>query len=305
MALTGLQLLPYMAALGLSALIAFGWRRTGWSFVMLGVSLAAGLTGWIVVLVQKHAFKGFVDSVTGASVAGAGIRDRLVAMRDGLVGDHSTIVLIFVLLALVIAEWKRGRLRRASPAVCGLVSVLLIPIVVSFSGKFPDYYAWMKFLPGSLFAVAAVSEIWDLGKGWWWVSRILVMILLFAALPFPARLVVTAMQWQERDYRPVAALVTRQIRPTDSVYCDVAAYYPVKSGAAQIFTTQYVPMFRSDEIAGITALVIDPATFPDAERLLGGKWQAVDQYSSGSSSVEGTLGMRTAKFYRLTVYRRQ
>jgi hypothetical protein len=291
-ALTGLQLLPLMAAVALIALIAYGTRRMLIPFLVLGVAMGATLGIWLAVLKQIHVFDAFVRSVTAVSEAASGARGRLREVVGSLGKDPSTAIVAAILVIFCIVAWRQKRLRRSSPEFIGLLSVTLLPMFVAAAGKFPAYYAWMKYCPGVAFCVAALSVRWP--EQSWRVGRwVAVALLLVSGMGLPIRLGFTALEWNKRSYRPVHHLA-QLVNTDDYVFCHEAAYYPVKERARELFTTLNLPKMSAEDRARITVLIIPPADLDRTARGLGGHWELECDDSDDSSVAQ----------YRLALYRR-
>ena len=105
------------------------------------------------------------------------------------------------------------------------------------------------------------------------VVAALLMVTCLVGLPFVLGL--TAMDWADRDYRCVEALVQAHVHPDDHVYCDGAAYYAVKQRASVETGFRHLATMAPRQKDRVSVLVIEPARLEPVQRAIGGRWRAV------------------------------
>jgi hypothetical protein len=278
----------------------------------LAIGTMIGGASMYCVFRLQGTWESFVACVRSATPTGAShpFADRLVsAIRNTatmLAREEFSLslMLLFALLALTIAMRRRASSARKI-AGFAIATIVLVPIAMNFAGKFPVYYSWMAYVP----AVIAAGMLWerivtDANR----LARVAgaTLLALACVLGLPLRLALVAVEWRQRDYGPVERLVEGAIRPSDWVYCDYAAYYPVKRIANWTFLEPYRPRMTQDEKARTSVLVISPRNFEQVTADIGGAWEPTGERLpiSEGFNVPFLRKRMGARLYDLSVYRR-
>ena len=302
--LAALQVLPYIAFLGLVGLLAAG-RQFLLKVMLVGIGSAVGLFGWLAFLHSNGLLARFWGAVTGASSTSGGISTRIAEAIFGIRIDPSAHILIAVLALFVVMRVARdglAGLKLREPAVLGILLGLGVPAFVGFAGKFPIYYGWMKLAPMAICVMAAWERETALPKSWPWLRRATVAFALLAAAAWPLRIAVAVLEWGSRDYAPVQAFCLAHVNSADAAVCDYQAYYPIRRQAAMTFTHNYLPVMSAADRAAVSVLVLDPQNAAEVIAGIGGSRKVTAEYATDERSNQLVQG--TAKLYRLTVYRR-
>jgi hypothetical protein len=306
---TGLQLVPYAVAVALVMLVWVGAGAVR-PVLLVGAGIALGGASLAGYLFANGVLDDFVTSVTSMSDATSGVLPRLTAAAAGLRTDASSMLLAVVLVLLTLDDFRqRRKWRWQTPAVAGLLFASIVPLVVGVAGRWMGYYSWMKFVPMSVCAVAALAP--SGARRPRWLSTASTLLMLVAASGFLARMSVVAIEWRARDYAQVEAFVGAHLRPDDIAYADFQAYYPARRRAEEVYLPTHRALLGADEKAAITVLVIDPAGLEAVTPALGRGWTAQATFSSPdplfpAASIARLLARERGTFggYTLTVYRR-
>jgi MFS family permease len=305
---SGLQLLPYAAILAALSLVLFD-RQFLAECVSLGVGSLLGGLLLFSFLQFKGVWHAFRQSVTGLSGAAAPLPQKIKSLLSIYIQDWSSLLLLGLLLLLsaVIGKTTRSETARRIP-LFGLFLAVLVPLGLHFLGKYPVYYTWMVYIP-LVISVAYATAILPSQLRF---PRQLAYAAITGAVVvgFPARLAVTAMQWQKRSYSAVERFAAETVAPADHVFCDFQAYYAVKQRAATIFLPTASQAMSPQEKSRITLLVIAPSSYATVSATLGGRWDedlGAPNLFGGSpeDSDSRLLGRQTARAYNLKAYRRR
>lgn len=311
---TGLQLIPYVAMLGVLLLVLKGRPAIG----DLAAAALGGLAGLALLagFFRANGVLGeFQNSLSYFGGAHRSLARRGVdALRAPLI-EPSSILLLMALLAILAGEFAQRKLKARSPVVVGLLVGIIIPCALGFTGKYVRYYAWMAYAPMALTLVASLDHSVKRGN----LTRIVFgLTLLAGAVGFPARMALTLLEWDLRDPGPVGRLVAETVRPGDWIYTEFEAYYPAKVAAEETFLPPYLGIISVPGRDRVPA-VMTPAerdrvnvliTKPDREAMtleeFPGDWNRVGHYAAGSTRGAGLFGRLRfgSKPYELTVYRR-
>lgn len=311
----GLQLIPYVAILGVLTLLVLGLDRAAREVAAVA---AGGAVGSALLLVFFGANGVLADF--RASVAYLGGAKRLIGARvaDALkapITEPSTLILLGLLSALAASALSRRDARLRSPVGVGLMIGLVVPCALGFTGKYVRYYSWMAYIP---MAVCLTAHLEATRAGRAARSALVAVALLACAVGLPARLTVVALEWKLRDVAPVRRLVLDQVGPTDRVYSEFEAYYPAKTAAAALYLPPYIGyrdgpgrdgagVMTAPERDGVNVLITKPDAEAETLRYFGGRWTRVAHYSGDESArlpLLARLGFGS-KPYNLTVHRRR
>jgi len=310
----GLQLLPYLALLGLLVMLLRG-RAALADLLTIALGCLAGLFGLLGLLLQNGVWHEFLKSVSILSGTGRSPSDRLASALVAPFTEPSSILLLAVLGLMLASALRRGELQLRSPLGAGLLIGVLVPCCLAIAGKYARYYCWMAFIP----MAACVAAELQLQSGREWPIRKLIMplVLLACAVGLPARLAVTCREWRLRDPGPVDRIVAEQVRPTDWVYSEYEAYYPAKKAAVVLFLPPYAglipgmkgvqPALSAADRERVDLLILKPSTEQETLRFFGGRWSPVGRYAAAGGTqahIAAALG-RGSQPYEITVFRRQ
>ena len=308
----GLQLLPYLALLGLLELLLRG-RGAIADVLTVGVGCLAGVASLAVLLLENSVVNEFLTSVSILSGSGRSLAGRLATALVAPFTEPSSILLVAALGLILVARLRRREFRLRSPLGVGLMAGLFVPAFLAFAGKYARYYCWMAFIPMAA-CMAAELQSGRLGP----VRRLVMPLLLLACgAGLPARLAVTYREWRLRDPAPVDRIVTEQVRPSDWVYSEYEAYYPAKKAAGVLFLPPYAglvpgmegrqPALTAAERERVNLLILKPSTEQETLRFFGGRWTEVGRYAAAGNSrghIAAVLGKGSPP-YEIHVYRRQ
>lgn len=278
----GFQLSVYTAVLSV-LLILFLGRRVLPDLVAFGAGVAAGLLVLYAVYASHGVWDDFLSTLSRHSVVpvaeaqSTGFNDLAGKWRQlpgAALVDKVNLILIAVLL--VVARRSRGAMFAVSLAVA-------LPLIIQLLYTYRIYYGWMTVIPLLIAVVAS-------GHRLAYAAAVLAMVF-----GLPARIALSAVEWDARDYEPVRQLVTRNLRPEDWAYVDFQAYYPAKRLAGEVFLPPYLRAFTPAEKQRVSVLVLGSES--DKYRFsFPGTWRQVDALSRPETTF--------AAPYELAVYRR-
>lgn len=199
-------------------------------------------------------------------------------------------------LIAVALFWLAAR-RRVPQARLRFITFLVVlsiatPVALAIVGKFPLTYAWMAYSPAVIAAMLLMREIsWsDIDR----LGRVAVIaaafLLVVAAAMFPARLVVTALEWQGRSYKAVESFIDERVTSIDVAYSDFRTYYPVRTKARTAYFGKYILLLSPDEKAAVTVLILNRNNVDRVVALMGGHWIETASFRSVLASIPRQLG---------------
>ncbi len=308
----GLQLLPYLALLGLLLLLMQGKTALG-DVLTVGLGCLAGLASLAALLLENGVGHEFLKSVSILAGSGRSIAERLSSAMVAPFTEPSSILLLMALGVILVATLRRGEFRLRTPLGLGLLAGLFVPCFLALAGKYARYYCWMAFIPMAA-CMAAELQSCRLGA----VRKLVLPLLLLAcAAGLPARLAVTCREWSLRDPAPVDQIVAEQIQSGDWVYSEYEAYYPAKKTAAVLFLPPYAglvpgmkghqPALSAADRERVSLLILKPSTEQETLQFFGGRWSLVGHYDAAGSSrghIAAVLGKGSPP-YEIHVYRRR
>lgn len=299
--LAGVQLMPYVVLLCLLTLLVLG---TSAAKEICAVA-AGGILGsacLYALLSANGVWPQFVSAIVHASHVDDPIKARMMQAWKGLHIDYSKCVITCFLMLAMLVRVFRGRVQFRSPVVIGLFFAVVVPVTIGLVGKFPRYYAWTAFIPMSICAIMVVQQSWNRTRPF---AFLLPVVAVACLVGLPARLTLTALEWDARDYAPVEEFVERHVNSNDCVYCEPAAYYPAKRKAATVFLPSYKSVMSPEEKAEVTLLIVSADSFQAVGSFLGGQWERIEAYSSVEGGISRPFRRNLgARLYDLAVYRR-
>ena len=112
-----------------------------------------------------------------------------------------------------------------------------------------------------------------------------------------------------RSYAAVRGIV-HELKRTDVVVCDPSAYYAVRPIAAKTYLLDYIRAERwmsTQQLDGVTILVIRPEDFRYVSKIVGGSWQPGERNPQVATSLpvfRKAFGDKLIEVYDLQVFRR-
>jgi hypothetical protein len=308
----GLQLLPLLAAATV-LIFAFGGIRPALNGVFLGFGAMIGLAGLFWFYASHGVWNDFLASIARHTV-GTVAKDY---RQDGWIGlflrDRSAPFLLLLNAWLGIRALKIRDFSTARIVLFGLAAGILIPLGLQLVGVFPIYYGWMTALPQALTICHALSR--QPLDSFWTKSAAAILLAGAVCVGLPSRLLVASLRSDDKPYSAVQQFVSTNLRASDEVYADYAAYYPAMLTAKKVFTLRYLDIIPSGERAAITALVIDPEHFSDTTNSIPGNWRLSAELKNQNTSTSRLPAFVTRRFqsqqtaviyapYHLAVYRK-
>lgn len=283
-----LQLAAYSFFLGV-VLVLFLKTPFLREFLCILIGLAGGFTCLYFLYSVNGVWEGFLRSISGHSFVGLSVAEKLLGSftEFGTSGFRDYSFLLLLILSVTVAAYQivTKSFRCYSLLFFGIIVSAAVPFGMMVTGKFPLFYSWMVFIPVSVCLLAAVEKF-DIRPGSWKGMVLAAFLFSSSLVGLPVRLAVTILQWQERDYAPVEALVARNIKESDRVYSDFGAYYAVKRKAAATFLPTYLRVMLPNEKKSISVLVINPDSFHSISSLLGGEWKAGESFTQELSPMK-------------------
>ncbi len=308
----GLQLLPYLALLGLLVLLLRGKAALA-DLLTIGLGCLAGVVCLAAFFLANGVGHEFLKSVSNLSGAGRSLAERLATALVAPFTEPSSILVLAALGLILVSALRRGDCRLRSPLAAGLLAGLFVPCCLALVSKYVRYYCWMAFIP----MAACIAAELQSGRAWPVRKLVMPLLLLACAAGFPARLAVTCREWRLRDPGPVDQVVAEQVRPTDWVYSEYEAYYPAKKTAAVLFLPRYAglvpgmngqqPAISAAERDRVDLLILKPSSEQKTLQFFGGRWSLVGYYTAAGSTrghIAAVLG-RGSPPYEIRVFRRQ
>jgi hypothetical protein len=271
----GLQLLPLSLVVGILVFLWFGWRvgkfiLALWAGACLGTGLLVAMYACLGVLPD---FLGSISPHTAGSHAFADKVGNLPGLLFNLEhADPSTEILLVLSLGLLLSGQVRAR--PVNPAarwlLFGVVTAVLVPLGLYAVGVFMLYYAWMAYVP-----LAFCLGVYWCEEPWSGKRRAVALALACsaAAIGLPARVTLTAWQWEGRSYAAVEETVGARVGPADEVVCDFPAYYAAKTRASRVYLICYIANMTEEEKKAVSVLIDAPGHIAEAASKLGGTWR--------------------------------
>jgi hypothetical protein len=176
------------------------------------------------------------------------------------------------------------------------------------------YHTWQAYFPMAICLVGVLEHSQGFLKASFRRIFLLAVVLAVFILGLGARLGLAMTDLKERDYSKVESFVRATVRPSDIVYADYQAFYPLHKLNVTAYYSWYFHVITPQEADSIDCLVIDPAWLGTVKDKLGGDW-----YATGESYLNGNkfniafldrllphyFTQQTNEKYNLVVYRRR
>jgi hypothetical protein len=159
-----------------------------------------------------------------------GVRSLSTVLAGPLVGHSNFRDNALTMLALGIAAASasiRTRTPQRSPAAfVGMAAGVIVPMTLTFVGRYNHSYSWLAVLPAFLLAVMAAE-----GRGVGRLARwaIYSLLALDALSGLPTRVGMVALEADRNSYEAPSSYIREVLEADDVVYASYIAYYPVKS----------------------------------------------------------------------------
>jgi len=300
---TGLQLIPYLGCLSLLMLL-FRGRNGVKDVVVLAAGVLVGAVSMCLLFASQGVWSNFQTSVRLLSGQSRSLEERFLDGLRSLVVDPSMVLLGGLLVSILIWDLIRRRSRARPVLLAAVFFAVGIPFALAVVGKFPRYYAWMSYIPAAI-----CLGIWLERAAFARAGKVFAAtaILVACLVGLPARTIVTFVEWNLRDYKPVSEAVDRSITPKDWVYCDCEGYYAAKVITPDVFLRPYRFVMSARERASMTVLVVRPESAQEVAAYFGGRWTCIggcDTNTEQGFSIATRFGFGS-KPYKLAIYRRE
>jgi hypothetical protein len=310
--LTGSQFIPYTGSLVLILLFVCGWA-VGKDVIAVVLGSAVGVASMVFVLTTHGALGSFLHTVA-ANCGPEPVGWEPGMLWRAIILDPSTVIVGIGVVVGLLRQLATDRTISMRSAVdVGIIAAVVIPIIMTISGRYTTMYTWMVFMPLS------VCFVMDLDHNTWssrWLRCSGIVLLAFASLVgMPAQLAFAATEWSERDYRGVEEFVTQTVEADDVVYCACVPYYPIKKLVKGVYVSSYLIRMTHEEKQQVTCIVADRqegvsvndlGDVKKVERAFGGQWRMTGQYQVRRSVLRQRLWPRPKEtlFYDLVGFRR-
>ncbi len=286
MAWAGFQVCAYAALLGLVGLVWLRGRFMG-RFLAFAVGGGVGLC----VLYAYFRWAGGLEKV---------IEYTRYHMNSYFLGsngfeDSSYRILLLCCLVAVALGWALREKGMARGGLAGLALGVGLPCCIMVLGHFPIYYSWMGILPAAVGLMSCADDRAAARFGGRWEICAVGVVVAAVALPgLPARLGLTVLQWRQRAYENVEAMVEGHVARGSLVGCSYPAYYAVRRHAGEAVLVGAPAGLSARTRERIGYVVADREAFQKFREVAGGSWEEV-------ASVP-EVGRRV---YPLVVFRRE
>ena len=238
---------------------------------------------------------------------------KLVAFPGLVFHDQTTMILLLCLLGTTLFKWGKLDADGRRLAIFGLGTFLMIPAVSQAAYTYQVYHAWEAYIPMSVCLVGALDHSNDIFKASYWRVFGIALILLVFALGLGVRLGLALTDLKGHDYSRVESLVQTAVRPSDVVFADYQAFYPLHKRNVTAYYLLYFSVINKQEADSINCLIIDPASLAGIEEKIGGEWRATGESCLSGDKFNIALldrllpsyfNKQTNRKYNLAVYRR-
>jgi hypothetical protein len=323
-AAAGLQGVIYLVALAFSDWLICGGSLKRFRVALIGTS--AGAVGLMAVMFAHGVLNAFISNTVGAgySLFGATLQYFVIhdlkskTRLDGVLATMAPAkilqamtadavitgtLVVFIILGVTAILNRSFRIR--SPLGAGLVLTVTIPLLMTASGHYADYYRWMSVTPELLCAVAVLEA---LRKPRWLVGACVACLVLGAALGLPRELYRNYQDRDSRDYSRVRQYLRRNVGPGATIYGDSAVYYAAKDLGYNFYMINYGGGRLYPKLAeadSFSTLVIRPTDRSNVEAKVGGKWVEMPESLNTCSRTSLTSDLHgLPRCYSLSVYQR-
>jgi hypothetical protein len=278
---TSLVLGPFAAILGLLVFLFLG-RRFFLELCCVAFGLAIGLVFLRIMYGELglwHAFRHAADFLSQIYYHRGSAtpiwQQKIMAYPARIFHDSTADLLLVCLLGVIAIGWKKLDSTGRSAAILGVSVFFIIPAVSLAAYSYQIYHYWQVYLPLAVCLMTAVTH----GNSLFIPSmqRVLVgaaVVVIFCLGP-GIRLGMALTDLNERTYSHVESLVMENVKPSDVVYADYQAFYPLHQVGALTYYSWYLNVITKQEEDSITCLVIQPDMLPGLQKIFGGQWQAV------------------------------
>ncbi|MDP3323300.1 MAG: hypothetical protein Q8S71_07120 [Hydrogenophaga sp.] len=297
--------------------------------IFLGLLLLMGLAAYhdllkkffLMTFGSQHTVSGRIGKALMTSgMSGAIQKFSHISFLNILQQDPSFLCTLFALLSGCYVFRRSGKTPLAKGEIIIAIGfVVIIPLSLSFIGKYPVYYSWIGYFPAILFTfrwmekasaagliayrnfvIALMMGAFTLG-----LPNILVRSMPSLLSKADSRNIDIAGDLKARiiDYNALDNRVKASLQHGDVVYSDPSTYFAARSIASQVFVSTYgrtkvvkdIPEHHS-----ITALVIRRGELDELSKLIPGDWVEVGPDSTklakkSDSKIESNI----------TIYRRK
>jgi hypothetical protein len=290
--IAGVNLLPYVA---LSLFIFYLFldrptvRKIGVSMILgifIGIAILFtiyffnGVASRMVESAGGHGFAGAVQSVeTGITNASASEKAIWAIQNIGSIAvnrisnapiwyTHNYSYLVLLGLLIILSFHPKSRSYKKHLGVAWGFAVLT-PLVMGGLRDYPFYYSWMAIIPMSIILFSLIPLCLRSYQ-----KLITTAAVFLVAYPGMIGHVVTASSRAERqaDYTKSFQALSEEAKPSDKIYADFSAYYPLVQKADYVLLPTYKDMLTPQDVAEVNMLVVEESNFPLASSLFPGPW---------------------------------
>jgi hypothetical protein len=310
---------PFAAALGCILFLLLG-KKYFWELASVAAGLAVGL-GLLYLFYGElgvwHKFRNsasyFVDIYYSTGQTIPLWKQKLVTFPQRIFHDSATTILLLCLLGLTFFKWDRLDATGRRLAIFGIGTFLVIPAVSQAAYTYQIYHSWEAYIPMAVCFAGALDHSRDIFKAS--VRRVLgvSLILVIFTCGLGARLGIALTDLKGHDYSRVESLVQTAVRPSDVVFADYQAFYPLHKLNVTAYYLLYFSVINRQEADSINCLIIDPASLAGVEEKIGGEWRATGESCLSGDKFNIALldrllpsyfNKQTNRKYNLMVYRR-
>jgi hypothetical protein len=281
---TGLQTAAYVVVASITWIVLMRRRFAEVTAILIGIGL--GLIALLALYVSTGTAGVFIEYALEHA------KDAADPVKDIYFSDRSLMPTLAAAVLLWFATRNHNVVERWRVVRFLIVLSIVTPLSLAIIGKYPHTYTWMAYAPAVLSVVLLMREIsWsNLGR----VGQIAVVAaaacLVIAASIFPARMLVTGLEWQGRSYKAVEDFVASHLNSDDIAFGDFAVYYPVRQKARSASFGDYIRLMSSQEKAALTVLIVDRMTAEKRVVQVGGEWIKAASFKPVLDSVPRRFG---------------
>lgn len=316
---TALILGPFAATLGFLLLLFFGRKIFG-ELCCLAFGLAAGL-GLLALFYGElglwHAFRhaaGFLAQIYYPEDPTKSVwLEKLAAYPEKAFHDVTIDALLLCLVGLAIFKWKDLDTTGKRLSLLGICVFFVMPVISQAAYAYQIYHRWQVCLPLAVCLAGAAEHCRDAFKKYLPRALAVAAVLFVFVFGLGARLGLAMTDLPERNYSEVESFVKKNVRPSDVVFADYQAFYPLHQLDVRAYYSRYFNVITKPEADAINCLVINPGWLATVEKNIGGQWQATGESDLHENKFgipwldrlfPGYFGQQSNTKYNLVIYRR-
>lgn len=238
---------------------------------------------------------------------------KLITFPRKLFHDLATVALLLCLLGMAFFKWSKLGANSRRLTILGIVTFLVIPAVSQAAYAYQPYHTWQAYIPMTVCLVGVLDQSGDMLKVSFRRSLMVALILVIFTFGLGARLGLALTDLEDRDYSKVESFVRATVHPSDVVFADHQAFYPLHKLNVTTYYFWYLHVITRQEADSINCLIINPGWFAFCKEKIGGEWYATgERYLNGNKFNIGLFdhllpvyfNQQSNNKYNLVVYRR-